>query len=142
MGVYLRAKFEVSSIILTGFRQGVILPPTPPQNEPLKSPPRLRLTLKNSHLCKPLNLSKPNCLSNFTDKVDHYVFVSIISWRLSSQDCLKNTVSYCMNRSSRPELFYKKVFFKILQILQGNTCAWFVPIIMFIIFCETNRGYY
>ena len=36
MGAYLRAKFEVSSIILTGFRQGVILPP-PPQNEPLKS---------------------------------------------------------------------------------------------------------
>ena len=29
MGVYLRAKFEVSSIIPTGFRQGVILPPTP-----------------------------------------------------------------------------------------------------------------
>ena len=27
MGVYLRAKFEVSSIILTSFRQGVILPP-------------------------------------------------------------------------------------------------------------------
>ena len=29
MGVYLRAKFEDSSIILTSFRQGVILP-TPP----------------------------------------------------------------------------------------------------------------
>ena len=46
MRVYLRAKFEVSSIILTSFRQGVILPPpppTPPQNEPLKSPPRLGL---------------------------------------------------------------------------------------------------
>ena len=27
MGVYLRAKFEVSSIILTGFRLGGILPP-------------------------------------------------------------------------------------------------------------------
>ena len=44
MGVYLCAKFEVSSIILTGFRQGLI-PPPPPQNEPLKSP--LRLGLKN-----------------------------------------------------------------------------------------------
>ena len=44
MSVYLRAKFEVSSIILTSFRQGVILPPPPPpQNEPLKSPPRLGL---------------------------------------------------------------------------------------------------
>ena len=45
MGVYLRAKFEVSSIILTSFRQGVILPSPPPQNEPLKSPPRLGLNM-------------------------------------------------------------------------------------------------
>ena len=50
MGVYLRAKFEVSSIILTGFRQGGILPPPhththTPQNEPLKSPPRLGLKM-------------------------------------------------------------------------------------------------
>ena len=43
MGVYLCAKFEVSSIILTGFRQGVILSPPPPQNGPLKSPLRLEL---------------------------------------------------------------------------------------------------
>ena len=51
MGVYLRAKFEVSSIILTSFRQGgVILPPTPPQNEPLKSPPRLGLIRLNKDL--------------------------------------------------------------------------------------------
>ena len=44
MGVYLRVKFERSNIILTGSRQRVILPPTP-QNEPLKSPPRLGLIL-------------------------------------------------------------------------------------------------
>ena len=44
MGVYLHAKFEVCSIILTGFRQGVILSPPPsPQNKPLKRPPRLGL---------------------------------------------------------------------------------------------------
>ena len=52
MCLYLRAKFEVSSIILTSFRLGAIytppppLPPrplTPPQNETLKSPPRLGL---------------------------------------------------------------------------------------------------
>ena len=30
MGVYLRAKFEVSNLILTGCRQGVIFPPPPP----------------------------------------------------------------------------------------------------------------
>ena len=32
MGVYLRAKFEVSTTFLTSFREGVI--PPPPQNEP------------------------------------------------------------------------------------------------------------
>ena len=50
MAVYLRVKFQVSSIILTSFRQevggggGEILN-HPPKNEPLKSP--LRLGLKN-----------------------------------------------------------------------------------------------
>ena len=42
--MYLRAKFEVSSIILTNFRQRLI-PPATPQTEPLKSPPRLRLIM-------------------------------------------------------------------------------------------------
>ena len=49
MDVYLHAKFEVSSTILTRFRQGGWggggnFTPLPPQNEPLKSPPRLRLS--------------------------------------------------------------------------------------------------
>ena len=44
MGVYLRAKFEVSGIILTGFRHGTnFTPPPAPQNESLKGPPRLGL---------------------------------------------------------------------------------------------------
>ena len=45
MYFYLSTKFEVSSVILASFRQGVILPPPlpTPQNEPLKSPPRLGL---------------------------------------------------------------------------------------------------
>ena len=43
MSVYLRAKSHDSNIILTSFRQGDILPFPPPQNEPLKSAPRLRL---------------------------------------------------------------------------------------------------
>ena len=51
MSLYLRAKFEASSIILTSFRMGggcnFTFPP--PQNEPLKSPPRLGLiTLKKN----------------------------------------------------------------------------------------------
>ena len=47
MCVYLRAKFEVSSIILTNFRQGGRgnFSPLPPKNEPLKSPLRLRLNV-------------------------------------------------------------------------------------------------
>ena len=43
MGVYLPAIFEVSSIILTSFRQGGGRNSSPPQNELLKSPPRLGL---------------------------------------------------------------------------------------------------
>ena len=39
---YLRTKFQVSSVILTSLRQGVILPPHLKMN-PLKSPPRLGL---------------------------------------------------------------------------------------------------
>ena len=46
MGMYLRAKFEVDSNKFQG-GGGVVLPPPPlppqPQNEPLKSPPRLGL---------------------------------------------------------------------------------------------------
>ena len=48
MGVFLRAKFEASSIILTSFRQWVILPLPPPQNEHLKNPPRLGLIAGDS----------------------------------------------------------------------------------------------
>ena len=44
MFVYLHTNFKFSSIILLSFRQGVILSPASPQNEPLKSPPRLGLT--------------------------------------------------------------------------------------------------
>ena len=52
MGVYLRAEFEVSSIILQvldgggggGAQNG---PPPPPQKEPLKSPPTLGLRLND-----------------------------------------------------------------------------------------------
>ena len=45
MCVYLRGKFEVSSITLTSFGQGVgnFTPSPPPQNEHLKIPPRLGL---------------------------------------------------------------------------------------------------
>ena len=46
MFLYVRNKFQVSSIILMGFRREVILPTLPPQNKPLKTPARLRLIQK------------------------------------------------------------------------------------------------
>ena len=54
MRVYLRAQCEVSSIIITSFRQGegVFLPYPQPQKEPVKSPPRLRLSSYNLQLIK------------------------------------------------------------------------------------------
>ena len=50
MGVYLLAKLEDSSLILTGFREGGVILPAPPrpQNEPLKSPPRLGVSLRDN----------------------------------------------------------------------------------------------
>ena len=72
MCVYLRAKFKVSSIILTSFRQGVVLLPPPTlQNEPLKSQPKLglnKLTSKYGKECP--NFSRvvifPFILINFS----------------------------------------------------------------------------
>ena len=55
MCFYLRAKFEVSSIVLTIFRtEGGVIPPPPPtpQNEPLKSSPRLGLSADLSYTYK------------------------------------------------------------------------------------------
>ena len=50
MCVYLGTKFQVSSVILTSFRWGNFTCPSPhpppPQNELLKSPPRLGLMRK------------------------------------------------------------------------------------------------
>ena len=55
MSVYLRAKFEVSSIIITRFRKGVILPPPPPlhpspfftSKRTPKKPTQIRVTFIN-----------------------------------------------------------------------------------------------
>ena len=64
MGVYLRAKFEVSSVIVTSFRQRVILPspPPPPQNRTLKSPPRSGLSDHVKYLIKLLLKRKTDVL--------------------------------------------------------------------------------
>ena len=43
MGVYLHAKFEVSSIILTGFRQGGNFTPPPTSKRTPKKPTQIRV---------------------------------------------------------------------------------------------------
>ena len=50
MFVYLRIKFQVSGIVLTGFRHFTL--PSPPQNEHLKNPPRLGLSKKAAKACQ------------------------------------------------------------------------------------------
>ena len=55
MCVYFRTKLEISNLILTSFKQGVILsPPCPPQNKHLKSPPRLGLNWWHLNLNRPI----------------------------------------------------------------------------------------
>ena len=58
MCVYLHMKFQVSRIILTN-----VIPPPPPQSDPLKSPPRLGLTKKMLQLL--LNNDRRSCLQMF-----------------------------------------------------------------------------
>ena len=70
MSMCLRSKFQVSSITLTSFRQKgkggggnfTPLPPHTPENEPLKRPPRLRLSnlIKNrlQYRCFPVKFAK------------------------------------------------------------------------------------
>ena len=84
MGVYLRTKFQISSVILTRFRQGIILPPFPPQDGPLKCPQRLGL----------MRLL--------------YCFWNNYSW-VSSIRGYSNVIS--ISKSIRPFEFFLKLFF-------------------------------
>ena len=81
MGVYFRANFQVSSIILTSFRQGGNFTPPPPppkpQNEPLKIPPRLGLNTDVSQFCKTLinfQLLKQGLFSLIPEEAVHMNF--------------------------------------------------------------------
>ena len=65
--VYLHTKFQVSSIILTSFRQRrEVTLPSSVQSEPLKSPPRLGLS-KLWSVIPQLSQNRPRlrCLSSF-----------------------------------------------------------------------------
>ena len=58
MGVYLRGKLEVSSVILTSFRQGVILQPPPLRTlkRTPKKPTQIRVKLWNLYLIAGVDL--------------------------------------------------------------------------------------
>ena len=110
MGVYLRAKSEVSSIILTGFRRGGVNSPNPPppQNEPLKSPPRLGLKL--------VIISEYQNIGIFLQKVTYQIGHKIL-WLKK----LKNMVlrySYIINDLNGEEIvgtFYENALQKTNQ---------------------------
>ena len=71
MNVLLPAKFEVSSIILISFRQGVIFTPPPKKNKPLK-------TIQNKPLKSPSRLGLSNLISSFSI----LTFVNTSQWLL------------------------------------------------------------
>ena len=67
MGLYLRDKFQVSSMIETSFRQGWGGEPHhPPQNEPLRIPPRLMLRKRVLKICSKFTGEHP-CPSVISD---------------------------------------------------------------------------
>ena len=74
MGVYLRAKFEVSSVILTSFRQGVIPPHTPPISKRTpKKATEIRVKLASLSLDNKWNkytilLIKENSIMDFQER--------------------------------------------------------------------------
>ena len=98
MDVYLRAKFEVSSIILTGFRQGVILLPPPTSKRAPKKPTQIRVKVgDNVRISK----YKKNFAKGYTPNWSKQVFV------ISK---IKNTVrwTYVINDLNDEEIFMKK----------------------------------
>ena len=97
MGVYLRAIFQVSSIILTCFRQGGEgnFIPTQPQNEPLKSPPRL-------------GLRKLSLQSRAGSRTFDTPYTELFSSIISGFQLLTNIIKY------------KELHFRYVEELQGR----------------------
>ena len=96
MGVYLCVIFQVSSIILTCFRQGGgNLTPTQPQNEPLKSPPRL-------------GLRKLSLQSRAGSRTFDTPYTELFSSIISGFQLLTNIIKY------------KELHFRYVEELQGR----------------------
>ena len=71
MCVYIGAKFEVCSIILTSFRQGVILPPPPPSSFTSKRTPKkpTQIRVKGTITIAPLPVLAGNPDNNNKEEV-------------------------------------------------------------------------
>ena len=83
MSAYLRAKFEVSSIIIKGFRQGGFYP-SPLPNEPLKSPPRLGLIMAQQNSiwkCK-WNKDSWNFQNVFSNTLTSLIFANFSAFQI------------------------------------------------------------
>ena len=81
MGVYLRAKFEVSSIILTSFRQGGNFTPLPTSKRTPKKPTQIRVNaFKNGTISlQPTEYTgNPDKLA-WVAKVSHYSSLEIFT---------------------------------------------------------------
>ena len=118
MGGYLGAKCEVSSMVLTSFRQGGALtqPPTPPQNEPLKSPPRLGLNYL-SNFWRSRNLS----LIKYQIELDLYC----------SKDCTKSEkFAIAANPVANPPTLVESITATIEATLQINSSKLGFPLVI------------
>ena len=77
MYVYLQTKIQVSSVILTSFRQvGVSLLPPPPQNEPPKEPTQIRVKMTISQKLLLLILRTRKSYLRISLNSKGYIYVS------------------------------------------------------------------
>ena len=134
MCVYLRTKFQVSSIILTCFRWGNFNPPpSPPQNEPLKSPPQegLRTPLEGC-FCKYIfivmskhlrHMSLPTILIRLHKNI-LILFLTILSTSLNSSERMK--IWRCLpNRPSKPADNFSEIKHRyLITCVRTSTSTW------------------
>ena len=91
MCVYLLANIEVSSIIPTSFRQGVILPPPPAplpphQKKYLKSPPRLGLKEQINYSLTHKSLFKIRRTKTIRNGFKSISYLGPKNWEIFRQD--------------------------------------------------------
>ena len=116
MCVYLTAKFQVSSIIPTSFRQGVILPPSPTSKRTPKKPTQFRI--------KGLNISRVNVwlyyCNDYTASHKRTI-MKIVYWKKSSLEAS----SYMTWSGEGPQFIISFFTWIIYMIIE---CLWSVSI--------------